>query len=61
MDINASVIAAQTATARQNATLGFAKSNATADQQIASVLSEAAVNAASASGGGRGSIVDILA
>ncbi len=61
MDINASAIAAQTAIARQNASLGFVKSNATADQQIANLLTSAAEGAQVASSGGRGSIVDILA
>lgn len=60
MSIQASGVAAQTALARQDAALGFVKKNASADQQIANVLSSAAEGAAkSAPSGGRGSIVDI--
>ena len=59
MDVNASVIAAQTSMARQNAALGFIKSNAENQSQIANVVAEAADQGAAAASGGRGSIVNI--
>jgi hypothetical protein len=59
MDVNASAIAAQTAIARSNASLGFIKNNADTEAAIADVVSQAADQGAAAASGGRGSIVDI--
>ena len=59
MDINSSAIAAQTAQARQNASLGFVKDNASSEAKISQALTESAETGASLASSGKGSIIDI--